>query len=115
MAAKLLILGPKWLQIDPSRNLFQSKLWKPQMAPNVYFLNKCTQFSTQFTKNSNWFYASNLLVYWFQEYGFTYTPLQIAKTCLKRSLFDDKNGAFQMVLGFRNSGCCELGLRLSSI
>ena len=79
------------------------------LVPN--FLKKCTQF----TKSLNWFQASNLLVYWFQGYGFTYPTLQMTKTCLKRSLFDGKNNVFWMVLGFRNSGCCELGLRLSSI
>ena len=34
----------------------------------------------------------------------------MAKSCLKRSLFDDKNVVFWMVLGFRNSGCGGLGL-----
>ena len=49
---------------------------------------------TQFTRSLNWFQASNLLVYWFQVYGFTYAALQMAKTCLKRCLFDDKNAVF---------------------
>ena len=39
--------------------------------------------------------------------------LQMTKTWLKLSLFDDKNNVFQMVPGFRNSGCCGLGLRSS--
>ena len=39
----------------------------------------------------------------------------MAKRCLKRSLFDDKNVVFWMVLGFRNSGCGGLGLHLNNL
>ena len=91
-----------WLQTSnlskSLRNSFSSdSLYK--LVTN--FLSKCTQF----TKSLNWLQASNLLVYWFREYGFTYPTLQMAKRCLKRSLFDDKNVVFWMVLGFRNSSC----------
>ena len=96
-----------WLQASnlsksPPNSFTSDSLYK--LVPN--FLSKCTQF----TKSLNWFQASNLLVYWFREYGFTYPTLQMAKRCLKRNLFDDKNVVFWMVLGFRNCGCGGLGL-----
>ena len=36
----------------------------------------------------------NLLIYWFQKSGITYTTLEMIKICPKRRLFDDKNEVF---------------------
>ena len=52
-----------------------------------------------------------LYIYWVHNTGIMYPTLQMAKTCLKRRLFDDKNVVFWMGFGFRNSrGGGPLGL-----
>ena len=83
------------------------------MAPRLSVLSHWAALGPNHLKSIKKKQLSNLLVYWFQGYGFTYPTLQMTKTCQKRSLFDDKNNVFRMVLGFRNSGFCGLGLHLS--